>query len=148
MYEIGRLCVKIAGRDAGNYCVILEEQKDGLVLVDGETRRRSVNVKHLEPTNKVLKINKGGSRSDVVALFKSELNIELKDSKPKKAAAKPVKQKVKKEKVSKQAKSTKSAKKVSKKEETVKKTPESAKKVENESDVESEVKNELSGNKK
>ena len=84
MFELGRLCMKIAGRDAGKKAVIVEVHEDHFVTIDGETRRRKVNIKHLEPLNKVLKIKKGASRADVKKEF-SELGIELKDTKPKKA---------------------------------------------------------------
>ena len=40
MIEVGRLCVKIAGRDAGKKCVITELIDEKLVMIDGETRRR------------------------------------------------------------------------------------------------------------
>lgn len=69
MKELGRVCVKTAGRDAGKYCVIVEELEDNMVLVDGETRRRKVNLKHLEPTTRSIKIKSGASHKDVVAKF-------------------------------------------------------------------------------
>ena len=47
MIEIGRLCVKIAGRDAGKKCVVVDVVNDNTVLIDGETRRRNCNIKHL-----------------------------------------------------------------------------------------------------
>ena len=97
MFELGRLCMKIAGRDAGKKAVIVEVHEDHFVTIDGETRRRKVNIKHLEPLNKVLKIKKGASRADVKKEF-SELGIELKDTKPKKAAERPKKAKVVKNK--------------------------------------------------
>lgn len=65
MYTIGRLCMKIAGRDAGNYCLVVDDT-DGRVTIDGQTRRRAVNPTHLEPLDKVAKIKKGASHEDVV----------------------------------------------------------------------------------
>jgi len=82
MMEVGRLCVKIAGRDAGKKCVIVEVIDDKFVMVDGETRRRKCNVKHLEPSKDVLKISKGATHEAVKAEFK-KLGIEIKDTKPK-----------------------------------------------------------------
>jgi len=52
MYEIGRICIKIAGRDAGRECVIVDVLKDKFMLIDGNVRRRKCNVIHLEPTKK------------------------------------------------------------------------------------------------
>jgi large subunit ribosomal protein L14e len=66
MYEIGRVCYKIAGRDSNNICVILSEVSKGRVLVDGNTRRKMVNIIHLEPTSKLLTLKENAS-SQVVA---------------------------------------------------------------------------------
>ncbi len=59
MFDIGRICVKIAGRDAGRTCVIIDVLEDGYVLVDGQTRRRKCNVRHLEPTKTTVELKKG-----------------------------------------------------------------------------------------
>ncbi len=88
IFGIGRLCVKVAGRDASKRCVIVEEEKDGTVLIDGETRRRRCNVKHLEPLGEILAVKKGASRSDVKAAF-ATVGVELRDTKAKKAAPRP-----------------------------------------------------------
>jgi large subunit ribosomal protein L14e len=107
MYEIGRICLKIAGRDANKYCVILDGIKDNLVLVDGQTRRKKVNLKHLEPTKNKIEIKKNADHSIVVEEFsKLDIKISLKKSKPKterhkkakKVKEKPVKEKKVKEK--------------------------------------------------
>ena len=90
MYEIGRLCVKLAGRDSRKKCVIVDNLDNGFVLVDGQTRRRKCNLIHLEPLDKILKIKKGASHTEVVKALKAE-KIEVVDSKPKKSSAKPKK---------------------------------------------------------
>ena len=90
MIEIGRLCVKISGRDANKKCIIIEQIDNNYVMIDGETRRKKVNINHLEPTKTKIEIKKGASRADVVKEFK-KLKIELKETKPKKAADKQVK---------------------------------------------------------
>jgi len=41
MFEIGRLCVKIAGRDARKKAVIVEVLDGNFVMRDGEVRRRN-----------------------------------------------------------------------------------------------------------
>ena len=97
MYRIGRLCVKIAGRDAGKKCIIIDALDKNYVLIDGETRRRKCNVKHLEPTSQVLKVTKKAPRTEIIRVFKT-LNIDIKESKPKKKVEKPVKTRKKKEK--------------------------------------------------
>ena len=44
IFEVGRICVKLAGRDAGSKCVIVEELDNHYVLVDGDVRRKKVNI--------------------------------------------------------------------------------------------------------
>ncbi|MFH1506664.1 MAG: 50S ribosomal protein L14e [archaeon] len=90
MMEIGRLCVKIAGRDAGMKCVIVDKIDDTFVLIDGETRRRKCNVKHLEPLGTVMKLEKGASTTHVKVAFK-KLKLEVRETKPKKTADRPLK---------------------------------------------------------
>jgi large subunit ribosomal protein L14e len=93
--DIGRLCMKIAGRDANRTCVIVEVIDANYVMVDGETRRKKVNIKHLEPLDKIIEIKKGASHAEVKKAF-SALGMEIKDTKPKKATEKPKKMKAKK----------------------------------------------------
>jgi len=95
MYEPGRVCMKIAGRDSNKLCVIVDVIDANFVLIDGETRRKKVNIKHIEPLKKTLDIKKGASRADVIKAFKA-LGKELKDTKPKKSTERPKKKKVKK----------------------------------------------------
>jgi large subunit ribosomal protein L14e len=90
MFEIGRLCVKLAGRDAGKKCTVVEILDNNFVLIDGETRRRKCNVMHLEPLDQVLKIEDKASHEDVASAFK-ELGIELKETKRKEAKPRPKK---------------------------------------------------------
>ncbi len=88
MIEIGRLCVKIAGRDAGQKCVVVDTVGKNFVLIDGETRRRKSNITHLEPLDQKLKIKKGASHAEVVAAFK-EIGITVVERKPKAKPAAP-----------------------------------------------------------
>ena len=88
MIKTGRLCVKIAGRDAGKRCVVLSEPKNNRVLIDGETRRRLCNIAHLEPLPKVVAITSEASHQDVLAALQP-LGIKTLETKSKKAAPKP-----------------------------------------------------------
>ena len=65
MFEVGRIVIKIAGRDAGNTAIVIEQIDKNHVLIDGNVRRRKCNITHLEPKNEILKIKKGASTSDV-----------------------------------------------------------------------------------
>jgi len=66
VFNIGRICMKIAGRDAGKYCVIVNEIDSNFVEIDGQTRRRKCNIDHLEPLDKIVDI-KAGADTSVVA---------------------------------------------------------------------------------
>ena len=90
MIEIGRVCVKTAGRDAGEKCIIIDILDEKFVLIDGETRRRKVNVLHLEPLNQVLKIKKDASHEDVSKALE-ELGLKARTTKPKPKTQKPTK---------------------------------------------------------
>ena len=76
MFEIGRLCIKTQGRDASKYCLIINKIDEKYVLIDGNTRRRKVNVSHLEPFDRVLNVKKDASTKEVLEEFKKE-NIKV-----------------------------------------------------------------------
>ncbi|TFF96382.1 50S ribosomal protein L14e [Candidatus Thorarchaeota archaeon] len=64
LYEVGRVCVKTMGREAGSYCVVVETEDDSFVVVTGPkhisgVRRRSCNPRHLEPLDHMLPIKSG-----------------------------------------------------------------------------------------
>ena len=69
MTEIGRLYVKIAGREAGKFCTIVEAMDKQFVIVDGQVRRKKCNIAHLEPLEKTLDLKKGASHADVIKAF-------------------------------------------------------------------------------
>ncbi len=67
--EIGRVCVKIAGREAGEKCVIVEVIDDKFVEVVGTNiKNRRCNIKHLEPVDQTIEV-----KSDNVEEIKKEL---------------------------------------------------------------------------
>ncbi len=68
--EVGRICVKLFGREAGRKCVIVDVIDKNFVLVTGPRKvsgikRRRTNVKHLEPTDESIDVKKGASDEDV-----------------------------------------------------------------------------------
>lgn len=79
MFEVGRVCLKIAGREAGRYCVIVSKIDDNFVTVTGprnltDVKRRRCNVNHLEPILDVLKI-KADANDDAVLKAYQEANL-------------------------------------------------------------------------
>ncbi len=118
MIEIGRICVKIAGRDAGKKCVIVDILKGQYVMIDGETRRRKCNLSHLEPLDQKVELKKGASHEEIKNVLK-KIGIETRETKPKKKTIRPRKlrrSKLAKKKTPIEAKTEKKAKKAVKKE--------------------------------
>ena len=137
IFNVGRLCVKLAGRDAGRKCVVVEQVDKTFVVVDGDVRRKKVNMKHLEPLTEVVDLKDKSSHEDVTSAFKN-LGLTVWEKKSKQVAERPKKQKVKKVKPVK-AVSKKEAK-VEKVEEKVKVAEEVTKPVEDKAEVAKEVK--------
>ncbi len=65
--EVGRVCLKIAGRESGEKCVILEIIDENFVEVVGNSvKNRRCNIKHLEPMDETIDVKSG----DVEAIKK------------------------------------------------------------------------------
>jgi large subunit ribosomal protein L14e len=68
--EVGRVCVKTTGREAGKRCVIVDIIDKNFVLVTGPksatgVKRRRVNINHLNLTEERVKIKRGASDEEV-----------------------------------------------------------------------------------
>ena len=87
--EVGRVCRKIAGREAGRICVVVRIIDDNFVEVTGPkdltgVRRRRANVKHLVPLPVKLDISEGSSDEEVLdALKETDLYPKLLEEKEK-----------------------------------------------------------------
>lgn len=76
MFEVGRVCIKLAGRDAGNTCIVVDIVDDNYVLIDGNVRRRKCNITHLKPLSDTIKIKKGATTSDVTkAMITAKMKV-------------------------------------------------------------------------
>ncbi len=89
--EVGRICVKTTGREAGRRCVVLDLIDKNFVLVTGPktvsgVKRRRTNINHLEPTEEKIKIKRGASDEEVAQTFSETGKGEDKASKQKEAA--------------------------------------------------------------
>jgi len=70
--EIGRVCVRIAGHEAGKKCVIVDVIDRTYVLVAGpEIKRKRCNIAHLEPLPQKLDIAKDASDEDIKRAFEA-----------------------------------------------------------------------------
>ena len=140
--EIGRVCMKIAGREAGKYCVVLKKIDDTFVLVTGPkvltgVKRRKCNVEHLEPTPYLVTITAEANEKDVVDAYnkiglmkKFELKMpspEILKEAEKKVTEVPVKTEVAKE-TKKVEKEVKKEEKAEEKEEPKEEKPKEEKK--------------------
>jgi large subunit ribosomal protein L14e len=135
--EVGRVCVKTAGREAGKYCVVLKKMDENFVLVTGPkeltgVKRRRCNVEQLESTPFILKITSETGEGEIIKAFNDAgvlKKFELKKPSPelvkeaekrlKEAAMKPKKEEKPKEKAKEEIK--KEEKKIEEKSKEVKK---------------------------
>jgi large subunit ribosomal protein L14e len=82
--EVGRICVKIAGREAGSKCIIVDVIDKNFVLITGPqkitgVKRRRANVNHIEPTEKKINIKRGESDEEITAAIDKETMNYLKE---------------------------------------------------------------------
>jgi large subunit ribosomal protein L14e len=68
--EIGRVCIKTAGREAGRFCVVVKKVDDNFVMVTGpksltKVKRRRCNIEHLKPLGHKISIRAEAPDSDV-----------------------------------------------------------------------------------
>jgi len=70
--EVGRVCVKTAGREAGKKVVVVDVLDENFVLIAGVgVRRRRCNISHLEPLEQKLEIAKGAADEEVKRAFEA-----------------------------------------------------------------------------
>lgn len=79
--EVGRICVKVVGREAGKRCVIADVVDKNFVLITGPKtvsgiKRRRVNVNHLEPTGQKIDIKRGATDEEVTEALKAAGKLE------------------------------------------------------------------------
>jgi large subunit ribosomal protein L14e len=79
--EVGRICVKLVGREAGRKCVIIDLADKSFVLVTGPKsvtgiRRRRVNINHIEPLQDRLEVKRGASDEEVADVLKASGRLE------------------------------------------------------------------------
>jgi large subunit ribosomal protein L14e len=74
MIEVGRVVIKIAGRDARGVGAIVKVLDDNFVLIDGALRRKKVNIKHIELLPHKINIKEEASKKEVLDELK-KLNL-------------------------------------------------------------------------
>lgn len=85
VFEVGRICVKLAGRESGKKCIVVDVIDKNFVLVTGPAKltgvkRRRSNVTHLEATSERVELKKGASDEEVTkTLEKAKKNAFMKE---------------------------------------------------------------------
>ena len=79
--EIGRICVKIVGREAGKKCILVDIIDQNFVLITGpksvsDIKRRRANINHLEPTQEKIDINRGATDEEITEALKTAGKLE------------------------------------------------------------------------
>lgn len=98
-FEVGQVAVKLAGKEAGRICVVVEKLDKNFVSIDGQTKRKRCNIIHLAPLEQKINLKDKSTHADVVKELK-KLKIDIQETKPKEKKPKP-KRKVKEKKVEK-----------------------------------------------
>jgi large subunit ribosomal protein L14e len=80
--EVGRVCVKLAGRESGRKCVIVDVMDKSFVVVTGPkkltgVKRRRANINHVAPTEDVIPIKRGASDEEVTQMIKADDKLEM-----------------------------------------------------------------------
>ncbi|MCS7099695.1 MAG: 50S ribosomal protein L14e [Sulfolobales archaeon] len=82
LIEVGRICVKVAGREAGRKAVIVDVVDDNFIVVTGPkdltgVKRRRVNVKHVEIVDRKIEIPRGASDEEVIRALEAAGLLEF-----------------------------------------------------------------------
>ncbi len=112
MVEIGRICIKTKGREAGKKAVIVDLVNDKFVLIDGNVKRRKCNLNHVKLLPEKINIEKGMSTADIKKIFDEKgilekIEISVKEKRPRKKGEKPRKERPRKKKEVKESKKKK-----------------------------------------
>jgi large subunit ribosomal protein L14e len=72
--EVGRICVKQAGRENGKKCVVIDVMDKSFVLVTGPkkitgVKRRRVNINHVMPLQDKIEVKRGASDEEVAQVL-------------------------------------------------------------------------------
>ena len=79
--EVGRLCVKLVGRETGRKCVIVDVMDKSFVLVTGPkkvtgVKRRRANINHLSPLQDKIEVKRGASDEEVAQTLEATGKLE------------------------------------------------------------------------
>lgn len=83
--EVGRICVKITGREAGKKCIVVDVIDKNFLLITGPkqvngVKRRRANITHLEPTQEKVSIKRGETDEEIMKALKKETTAFLRET--------------------------------------------------------------------
>jgi large subunit ribosomal protein L14e len=83
--DVGRICVKLLGRESGQKCIVVDIVDKNFVLITGPkqlngVKRRRVNVSHIEPTEKKVDIKRGESDEELMKALDEAMQSFLKET--------------------------------------------------------------------
>ena len=65
--DIGRVCLKVKGREQGERCVVLDVVDRNFVIVVGpNVKRRRVNMNHIRPLDEVVPLQRNATDEEAI----------------------------------------------------------------------------------
>ena len=79
--EVGKICVKLTGREAGKKCVIIDLMDKNFIMITGPkdvtgVKRRRTNINHVEPLEDKIEVKRGASDEEVTGALKDAGKLE------------------------------------------------------------------------
>lgn len=79
--EVGRICIKTAGRENGKKCVIIDVMDKSFALITGPktitgVKRKRVNLGHVLPLDDRIDLRRGASDDEVTSVLTTSGKLE------------------------------------------------------------------------
>ncbi len=79
--EVGRICTKIAGRQMGKKCIIIDVMDKSFVLITGPkaitgVKRKRANLNHIMPLDDKIEVKRGASDEEVTQTLTAAGKLE------------------------------------------------------------------------
>jgi large subunit ribosomal protein L14e len=79
--EVGRICMKTAGRENGKKCVIVDVMDKSFVLITGPkavtgVKRKRANLSHIMPLQDRVDLKRGASDEEVTQMLTAEGKLD------------------------------------------------------------------------
>ena len=79
--EVGRICIKTAGREKNKKCVIIDVMDKSFALITGPkmvtgVKRKRANLNHIMPMEDKIELNRGATDEEVTSALKAVGKLE------------------------------------------------------------------------